>query len=226
MHIPPARRRRILTVHHLRQQGKSLRKIAEQLKVSHATVHADLKLVETHWSEIALPAADDLLLNQLHIIQRRLARVLQQDLSAAFNHRLSPDEYTRLYAVQANELATLLREARRTVAAVQRRAEQRPEQEVDIPDYVEPTPEPAAPTVDTPDSDLPGLTNANHSEQRISQPAQEIIKSSLSEKNAANHSDQPLPDNLYEEAKALLDQLRGQEPSHPPPVFADAAGGG
>ena len=50
MHIPPARRRRILKVHHLRQQGKPLRKIAEQLKISHATVHADLKLVETHWS--------------------------------------------------------------------------------------------------------------------------------------------------------------------------------
>ena len=225
MHIPPARRRRILTVHHLRQQGKSLRKIAEQLKISHATVHADLKLVETHWAEIALPAAADLLLNQLHIIQRRLARVLQQDLSAVFNQRLSPDEYTRLYAVQMNELATLLREARRTVAAVQRRAEQRPEQELDIPDFPEPPPEPATPTVDTPDSDLPGLTNANHSEQRISQPAQEIVNPAPSEKNIANHSDHPLPGNLFEEAQTFLEQLREQE-SHPPPVFADAAGGG
>ena len=225
MHIPPARRRRILTVHHLRQQGKSLRKIAEQLNISHATVHADLKLAETHWAEIALPAADDLLLNQLHIIQRRLARVLHQDLLANFNHRLSPDEVARLYAVQASELATLLREARRTVAAVQRRAEQRPEQELEIPDYVEPPPDPAEPAVDTPDSDRPGLTNANHSNQRISQPAQEIVEFTRSEKNAANHPTHPLPDNLFEEAQTFLKQLREQD-LHPPPVFADAAGGG
>ena len=72
-----------------------------------------------------------------------------------------------------------------------------------------------------PDSDRPGLTNANHSNQRISQPAQEIVESTRSEKNAANHPDHPLPDNLFEEAQTFLKQRRDQD-LHPSHAFAAA----
>ena len=135
MHIPPARRRRILKVHHLRQQGNPLRKIAEQLNISHAT---------------------------------------------------------------------LLREARHTVAAVQSRAEQRPEQEVD----------------------LPGLTNANHSNQRISQPAQEIVDPGLSEKTSLTTLTTLTtrsPTTSLKKPKPSSNSVANRNST--PHAFADAAGG-
>ena len=90
MHIPPKRRRRILNAHHLRQQGQSLRKIAEQLHVSHATIRADLQLVESHWSELAAPAADDLLLNQLHILRCLLVKLVEEDLVQKYSRLSCP----------------------------------------------------------------------------------------------------------------------------------------
>ena len=68
MHISPQRRRRALRAHELRQQGRSLRAIGKILGVSHATVVADLKLVETHWSDFVEQSADDLLLEQLRLL--------------------------------------------------------------------------------------------------------------------------------------------------------------
>ena len=65
MHIPPQRRTRILEAHRLRRRAQSLRRIAEQLDVSPATIHADLQLLESNWPDIALPAAQDVLLEQL-----------------------------------------------------------------------------------------------------------------------------------------------------------------
>lgn len=49
----PRRRRRTLREHQLRQNGWSLERIAQQVNVSNATVHADLRLLETNWSDFA-----------------------------------------------------------------------------------------------------------------------------------------------------------------------------
>ena len=228
MYIAPTRRRRILKAHHLRQQGKSLRTIAEQLNVAPATIHADLKLVESNWSEIAAPAADDLLLNQLHLLQRRLTQVINQEIVPSFTKRLEPDEYARLYAVHTAEFATLLRETRRTINAIHRRAEQRPEQEVEITEYLE---RPVEEAVEPPAPSDPELNKTEHSEQRISQPEQEIVKSGQSEKNSTEQAEHSLPDNIVVEAQAFLEQLREQEfhTAHGVPTehaFADAAAGG
>ena len=79
MHISPRQRRRSVRAHYLRQQGHSLQHIADTLKTSLATVRANLKLAETHWSSIAAATADDLLLRSLHLLQLRLTSAIKLD---------------------------------------------------------------------------------------------------------------------------------------------------
>ena len=73
MQITPKQRRRAVRVHFLTLQGNSHKEIAESFKISRATVRADLQLIETHWSEIAAAAADDLLLESLQLLELRLS---------------------------------------------------------------------------------------------------------------------------------------------------------
>ena len=75
MDISPLRRSRILKAHELRQNGDSPRSIATALNISQATLLADLRLLETHWSEVADALADDLLLELLTLLQARLQRL-------------------------------------------------------------------------------------------------------------------------------------------------------
>ena len=94
MHIPPQRRTRILEAHRLRRRGRSLRKIAEQLNVSPATIHADLQLLESNWPDIASPTAQDALLEQLTRL-RALADQLTTDGPLAPLTRLGYDDNGR-----------------------------------------------------------------------------------------------------------------------------------
>ena len=94
MHIPPQRRTRILEAHRLRRRGRSLRKIAEQLDVSPATIHADLQLLESNWPDIASPTAQDALLEQLTRL-RALADQLTTDGPLAPLTRLGYDDNGR-----------------------------------------------------------------------------------------------------------------------------------
>ncbi len=127
MPTSPQRRRRILHAHELRQAGKSLRQIAETLGVSHATIHADLKLFETDWSEIAEQTADDFLFEHVTLLRRRLHRLLQEDPTKpleAFSfvtdggrvtplvERTAPAQIARLHEVHHRAIATALREYR------------------------------------------------------------------------------------------------------------------
>ena len=139
MNLSPQRRRRSLEAHHLRQHGLPLRIIAKQLGVSHATVHSDLKLLETHWSEIAQAVADDLLLDQLSQLRQRLAQHMESNpYELLQGEHLRPPDQIRLFAVQMQEFNTLCREIRRTAEAVQRRARQRRnEQAAEAPGYPE-----------------------------------------------------------------------------------------
>ena len=78
MHISPQRRRRILRAHNLRQHGSSLRDIAHRLHLSAATVHADLRALETDWTDIAQAIRNDLLLQQVNRLNRLINRLIQQ----------------------------------------------------------------------------------------------------------------------------------------------------
>ncbi len=127
MPTSPQRRRRILHAHELRQAGQSLRQIATALGVSHATIHADLKLLETDWSGIAEQTADDFLFEHVTLLRRHVHRLLQEDPNKpleAFSFltdggkvtpllpHTAPAQIARLHEVHHRAIATALREYR------------------------------------------------------------------------------------------------------------------
>ncbi|MYA02540.1 MAG: HTH domain-containing protein, partial [Chloroflexi bacterium] len=166
MFIPPKRRRRIMRAHHLRQQGHSLRQIAEKLNISIATVRADLKLAQTHWATIAAASADDLLLESLHLLQIRLTLAIKRDYVADNASRLTPVDYLRARDAQETQLNHLAREIRRTAHDVHRRAAQRPDQ----PDLFDEEPQELAETITE-------STKIEPPNSTISSPEQEIVQS-------------------------------------------------
>ena len=127
MPTSPQRRRRILHAHELRQAGNSLRQIADTLGVSHATIHADLKLFETDWSDIAEQTADDFLFEHVTLLRRRVHRLLQEDPTKPLEGfsfltnggrvtpllpNTAPAQIARLHEVHHRAIATALREYR------------------------------------------------------------------------------------------------------------------
>ncbi len=197
MQIHPARRRRALHVHYLQQCGHSLRKIAEQLGVSHTTVRDDLRLVESHWSSIAAPAADDLLLESLQLLQFRLVLATRDDEVARLSDRLTPVEYLRARDAQDAQLTALAREVRRTVGEVHRRAEQRPDQPgLDAEEAQAP-------------AEAPQPSTALQPESTISQPEQEIVENPAPEEKIPPPTIQAPPNLQAEETPT---------PAEPPEV--------
>ena len=169
-----------MRAHHLRQQGHSLRQIAEKLGVSVATVRADLKLAQTHWAPIAAASADDLLLESLHLLRVRLSRAIKRDPVAHNANRLTPVEYLRACDARETQLNGLAREIRRTVQDVHRRAEQRPDQ----PDLFDEAPQELAETI----TESAQIAPPNST---ISSPQQEIVQSQPSEEKIPTESIRP-----------------------------------
>ncbi len=242
MHIPPKRRRRCLKVHHLSMAGVAQRKIAKQLGVSHATVRSDLRLIEAHWSDIAAPAADDLLLEQLQLLREQTARIARTDLMEAFGSHITVAEYIKACDARDAKVLAFIRETRRTIDAVHRRAAEREAQ----PDLYQGDVESLQETDET----APKLDKTVHPNSASLQPEQEIVAPGpLTETfpPEATQSDQdpstdPLLDPILEEAVTLFPHLKGQPPDQilifldqlteptpsedPLPIYADAAGGG
>ncbi len=232
MHISPRQRRRSVRVHYLRQQGHSLQHIADNLKTSVATVRADLKLAETHWSSIAAATADDLLLQSLHLLKLRLDVALKYDFVADNAKRLTPVDYLRARDAQETQLNSLAREIRRTVQDVHRRADQRPDQ----PGLFDEEPQELAETT-------PKLSQIEPPESTISSPEQEIVESEAEEENSLPEPSQPSEiDPVISEAIELFPHLRrrsdeqifnflekltdpnAKTPEIPIPAYAEAAG--
>ena len=196
MHIPPRRRRRALRTHYLIQRGLSQQQVAEKLEISRATVRADLQLIETHWSRIAAPAADDLLLQSLQLLRIRLSRAIKRDPVAHNARRLMPVEYLRARDAQETQLNGLAREIRRTVRQVQLRAEQRPDQ----PDLFDEQPQESSET-------MTESTKIAPPNSTISSPEREIVPDQApEEKNPA----EPTQDDLIAEAVQHFPHLKGQ----------------
>ena len=136
MSISARRRSRILKAHELRQSGDSLRSIATALNISHATLLADLRLLETDWSEVADALADDLLLELLTLLQARLQRLTsagpplplehtavvsdQGDSAPGVEERPSGRDVARLVASHDNAVAATLHEIRQTIREIGR----------------------------------------------------------------------------------------------------------
>ena len=205
MYVPPKQRRRCLRVHYLRQRGTALKQIAEQLDLSVATVRADLKLVENHWSSIAAAAADDLLLESLQLLQFRLRLALNDELLAKIAVNLTPVEMLRAQDAHQQRLDNLAREIRRTVEQVHRRAEQRTDQTVLAEDDLQ-----------EPEKTTPKSSQIAPSDPTISSPEREIVESQAAQEKTI---EEPIPDPdppelepLIAEAVEHFPQLRGQSP--------------
>ena len=136
MDISALRRSRILKAHELRQNGDSLRNIANALNISQATLLADLSLLETHWSEVADALADDLLLELLTLLQARLQRLTSAGPPLSLEHnaiggdqgeralvveeRPAARDVARLFASHDNAIAATLHEIRQTIREIER----------------------------------------------------------------------------------------------------------
>ena len=116
MPASPQRRRRILRAHQLRQNGRSLKYIAEKLKVSIATVHADLRMLETDWSDIAQATRNDLLLQQITRINGRIVGLINgrapgEELCVTLDQIMRVQAlHTQNFNAACRELRLLLRE--------------------------------------------------------------------------------------------------------------------
>jgi IS30 family transposase len=214
MQITPKQRRRAIKAHYLRQQGRTLTKIAERLNVSVATVRSDLQLVQTHWSQIAAAAADDLLLESLHLLQMRLTIAIKGEVIGDNAKYLTPAEYIRAEDARDTQLTALAREIRRTVQQVHQRAEQRPDQH----DLLGEEPQELAETAtESSQIEPPNPT--------VSSPEQEIVESEAKEEKIPQEPDQDA--RIDEAIQQLFDQItnhEAQEQEFPTQTYAEAAG--
>ncbi len=111
MNISPRRRRRMQREHQLRQNGHTLEYIADKLKVSVATVHDDLRLLETNWDDFARATRHDLLLQQITRVNRRISQLINWKPPGP-ESRITIDEFIRIQALNAQSLNAANRELR------------------------------------------------------------------------------------------------------------------
>ena len=111
MNISPRRRRRMQREHQLRQNGHTLEYIADKLAVSVATVHDDLRLLETNWTDFARATRHDLLMQQINRVNRRISQLLNSS-PLELGNGLTVDEIIRVEALYARNLNAANRELR------------------------------------------------------------------------------------------------------------------
>ena len=190
MPTSPRRRRRILREHQLRQNGFPLKKIAEKVNVSVATVHADLRLLETDWQDIAGATRNDLLLQQINRINRRLGQLLNDPIPGA-DLCTSLDDLVRLKALHSRDLNAACRELRLLLRELPREAPVGNGQIIeleraDYPDHELADPERTRQNLNNPEK-------AETPQPAIPSNTQEIAASTLPEKNSPETLNPDLP---------------------------------
>ncbi|MXX47307.1 MAG: hypothetical protein F4Z38_03205 [Chloroflexi bacterium] len=206
MQISPRRRQRALRVHELRQRGRSLRNIGKQLDISHSTVLADLKLIETRWSEFTRQSTDDFQLEQLALMQRRLRMLLRRDLLKEFG-RLSPVDFVRIHEAHNQELAILLRETRRLAAQLRERADLRDLDPADIPTELD---FPEEELVSALKSTRPAKSTESARAARAGEPTS--THHGLPKSSKPNHSNHPIPRKTLEIASSTAPEKISDQP--------------
>ena len=186
--ISPRRRRRIFRAHQLRQDGLTLEQIAEQLDVSVATVHADLRLLEEHWVVLTQDIHDDLLLQQIARLDRRVERLSRLDPIADAQRALGPDAELNLEQLGLIEdrherrLAQAGRELRMLLKQLHNRHDYRSTRSADAPDEELADPETAPRNLKEPET------------QRTAIPRKtlEIVLPEVAEKNPSTTPQTPI----------------------------------
>jgi hypothetical protein len=198
----------MVRAHHLRQRGRSMSQSATILGVSKATVHADLKLLETHWNIVAELTHDDILLDQVERLNARLANLLQlgpadliEQVGLPRDMRVSLAEMTRLYAVHQQTINTAARELRLLLRELRPETRQRADEIIDI-ELVEDDADLQLTDPDQAEQPEQGWTRLNEperSERTIPSKTLEIEPSDPANQNSAEHLNDltaPLPKNL------------------------------
>ena len=189
MPISPRRRRRMQREHQLRQNGYTLEQIADKLKVSVATVHADLRALETDWDDFAQSLHNDLLLQQITRLNRRISRLINNPVPGAEFCRTIEDRL-RLEALFAQNLNAANRELRLLLRQLSPSARPANGEVIDIeladyPDHELADPERTRKNLKKPESP----------QAAIPQKTQEITASQTQEKNSPENLNPDLPRN-------------------------------
>ena len=223
MYITHQRRQRMVNAHHLRQRGRSLAQSAKILGVSKATVHADLKLLDTHWNIVAELTHDDILLDQVERLNQRLVKLLQlgpadllEQVGLPRDMRVSLPEMTRLYAVHQQTINTAARELRLLLRELRPETRQRADEIIDI-ELVEDAPEQLADPEqsDQPEQGWTRLNDPDRSEPAIPGKTLEIEPSGPVKRNSAEHLTAPLPRNTGRNKPCPCNSGKKRKHCHP-----------
>ena len=131
--LPPERRQRILYAQELHQRGHSLRQIADILQVSHATVHADLRLFNKNFPQVAQTLAHEHTFERLEYIAQQLRLLAAEDplepllkyaqmkdeRAAPLVGQVTANDIVRLYGQHRTLMIHLLREHRLAAAKLE-----------------------------------------------------------------------------------------------------------
>ncbi len=209
--ISPRRRRRMQREHQLRQNGNTLQYIADKLGVSVATVHADLRLLETNWNEFAQATRQDLLLQQITRVNRRIGRLLNRQPPGP-ESPLTPDEVIRIEALHTRNLNAACRKFRMLLrelpCAVQPESGEITEDEFDdYPDHELADPEVPRRNLKKPENPQPARTSKTR----------EIEPQPASEKNSSENlnATENLPRNTGRNKPCPCGSGRKRKHCHP-----------
>ena len=189
MPTSPRRRRRVLREHQLRQNGNTLEQIAEKVNVSVATVHADLRLLETDWHDIAAATRNDLLVQQINRVNRRLGHLINTGV-VGLELCNTIDEALRARALYAQEINAASRELRLLLRELPAESTLSGEiielERADYPDHELADPEPDRKKLKEPEK-------AETPQPAIPSNTQEIVASAVPEKNSPETLNPSLP---------------------------------
>lgn len=219
MNISPQRRRRTLREHQLRQNGHTLEQIAEKVNVAVSTVHADLRLLETNWSDFALSTRNDLLLQQINRVNRRITKLINAGV-VGLELCATVDQAFRARALHSQELNAACRELRLLLRELPADAPHSGEIiELELADY---------PDHELADTERPrkNLKKPESERAAIPRKTQVIAPPPPAEKNSPEHLKLPLPKNTGRNKPCPCGSGKKRKFCHPqhaqsPPQAAD-----
>ena len=230
----------MVRAHHLRQRGRSLSQSATILGVSKATVHADLKLLETHWNIVAELTHDDILLDQVERHNVRLMNLLQlgpadllEQVGLPRDTRVSLAEMTRLYAVHQQTINTAARELLLLLRELRPETRRRADEIIDIELVEDDDPQLADPDqAEQPEQGWTRMNDPDRSEPAIPSKTLEIEPSDPANQNSAERLTAPLRRNTGPNKPCPCNSGKKRKHCHPqsrPPPLGEVSrsdGGG
>ncbi|MCY3733794.1 MAG: SEC-C metal-binding domain-containing protein [Chloroflexi bacterium] len=188
MNISPQRRRRTLREHQLRQNGYTLEQIAEKVNVAVSTVHADLRLLETNWADFAGSTRNDLLLQQINRVNRRIGRLINAGV-VGLELCTTADQAFRARSLYSQELNAACRELRLLLRELPAEAPHSGDiielELADYPDHELADPEQPRKNLKKPESERAAIPHKTRETEPAPPP----------EKNSAENPKTPLPKN-------------------------------